>query len=79
MITIPKIHRLTKVGPASTAAILPKTWVDRVKATLGTEDIDVEIFGDEFLVITVSGLPIKNKEAQAILKKCKKYFSVKRG
>ena len=78
MITLPKEHKLTKTGPVSMSLVLPKEWVDKVKAALGKKEIFVHIFGEEFLVIEVKGLKIKNKKAQKILKECKEYFSVQK-
>jgi len=80
VIDVSKEHKLTKIGPASTAVILPKEWVDNIKTALKSEDIIVKIFGStklDFLVLEVKGLPIKTKKAKNLLKKCKKHFSVK--
>ena len=77
MVSIFKRHKLTRVGPISTSVVLPKEWVDPIKELMGAEDVSVDIFGDEFLVIEVTGLKIKNKKTQKLLNELKKHFSVK--
>jgi len=82
MISIPTQSKLFKTGQVSTAVVLPKDWIDSLKATLGvdlsTDEILVNIFGEEFLVIEVIGLKIKNKEDQKLLNKLKERFSVQK-
>ena len=77
MVSISKRHKLTKVGPISTSVVLPKEWADPIKEAMGTEEVSVDIFGDEFLVIEVVGLKIKNKKSQKMLNQLKEHFSVK--
>lgn len=77
MISIGKIyHKLGKVGQSSTSLVLPKDWADGLKKILQTDDIMLSIFGKEFLVLEVKGLPIKDKETRELLRKNKKHFFV---
>ena len=67
-----------KVGTSSTALVLDKDWVDDLKATLGKDEITVNIFGEDFLVIEVVGLEIKDKETKKHLEQVKEFLSKKK-
>lgn len=64
-----------KVGPSSTAVILDKDWVDGIKDVIGEKDINVTVFGEEFIVVEVNGLRIKDKDTKRLLQELKTHFA----
>lgn len=77
MVSISVQHKSIKVG-SSTALVLPKNWINEVKAVLESEDILFNIFGEEFLVLEIEGLEIKDEKAQQLFNQLKKHFSLKK-
>lgn len=74
MVTITKKHKVIKTGRRSSALVLPKDWIDDVRTRIGSDDTHIHIFGDEFLVVEVKGLKIKDEKSKRILEMCKKHF-----
>ena len=78
MTSLPYQRKLMKVGRASTALVLDKDWVDSVKTMLDTEEINVRVFGTNFLVIEVIGLPIEDEKDKKLLDIIKEQLSIKK-
>ncbi len=67
--------KTVKIGPSSESVILPKDWVDQIKERVNNDDFSFFLFGKEFLMIEIKGLPIRNKKTQKLLNTCKKHFA----
>jgi len=78
MISLPYQRKLMKVGSSSTALVLDKDWVDRLKATLGKNEVTINVFGEDFLVLEVVGLKIKDAETKELLDSIKEFLSKKK-